>query len=207
MPELLGFGTCDGWQYFLVRARARRGRRWVGRGFRRPVAAPASAAAAQQQCHSRRDPACLSWALRSQATSLEGPALSSEEGWALGEEVTCAAAFAALDAVRDTRREQGQWRLAAPRQAQRRQAACFYVLPPPQMLPRAPHLTEAKLHAWHAGAPVRSPARRHRTAELRPGCAAGGRRWRQAGLAQRQPGGQLWAAGAAAAARPAPGLR
>ncbi|PNW84306.1 hypothetical protein CHLRE_04g229050v5 [Chlamydomonas reinhardtii] len=50
VPELLGFGTCDGWQYFL-------------------------------------------------ATSLEGPALSSEEGWALGEEVTCAAAFAALDAV------------------------------------------------------------------------------------------------------------
>lgn len=39
-------------------------------------------------------------ALRSQATSLEGPTLASEEGWALSEEATCAAAFAALDAVR-----------------------------------------------------------------------------------------------------------
>ncbi|KAG2449379.1 hypothetical protein HYH02_005530 [Chlamydomonas schloesseri] len=33
------------------------------------------------------------------ATSLEGPTLASEEGWALGDEATCAAAFAALDAV------------------------------------------------------------------------------------------------------------
>ncbi|KAG2485642.1 hypothetical protein HYH03_015614 [Edaphochlamys debaryana] len=50
VPHLLGYGFCDGWQYFL-------------------------------------------------ASSLEGPTLSSEEGWALGEEATCAAAFAALDAV------------------------------------------------------------------------------------------------------------
>ncbi|PNH00045.1 hypothetical protein TSOC_014152 [Tetrabaena socialis] len=50
VPHLLGYGFCDGWQYFL-------------------------------------------------ATSLEGPTLTSEEGWALGEEATCAAAFAALDAV------------------------------------------------------------------------------------------------------------
>ncbi|KAG2485828.1 hypothetical protein HYH03_015411 [Edaphochlamys debaryana] len=52
VPHLLGYGTCDGWQYFL-------------------------------------------------ATSLEGPTLDSHEGWAPDpdEEATCAAAFAALDAV------------------------------------------------------------------------------------------------------------
>ncbi|PNW88095.1 hypothetical protein CHLRE_01g013900v5 [Chlamydomonas reinhardtii] len=50
VPQLLGYGYCDGWQYFL-------------------------------------------------ATSLEGPSLNREDGWTLGEAVTRAGAFAALDAV------------------------------------------------------------------------------------------------------------
>eukprot|EP00198_Chlamydomonas_reinhardtii_P011634 XP_001700971.1 predicted protein [Chlamydomonas reinhardtii] len=61
VPRLLGYGSCDGWQFFV-------------------------------------------------ATSLEGPSLNLEDGWALGEAATRAGALAALDAVGDG---QADWAGAA----------------------------------------------------------------------------------------------
>ncbi len=98
VPHLLAYGFLDGWQYFVVG------------GARSHLVHRIAAAHAEtlQDCSCKRSfTAALACPLTlfclltlgAQATSLEGPPLSKEEGWAMSDADTCEAALAALDAV------------------------------------------------------------------------------------------------------------